>query len=194
MSLKEMLLGSNDPSVGDKIGTGAVLAGLALFLYGYWTDFIPTEAWTMWGLGVSAALTVVLGVLVWAGHRRGLYYLPPLQAVIAPIAGCGVLWVGIVHGFSDGITLAIGKPATLETSDRAVRHYGTRGCRFQLEGDLLDRAYPGHLCIAQSSFDRIPPGSRIRLHGTESALGFRIEAFSIVPPAKPAAQERPAAR
>ena len=194
MSLKEMLLGSDHPTTGQKIGTAMVLGGLALFLYGYWTDFVPTEEWTLWGLGLSAALTVILGGLVYAGQRRGLYEMETVQAILAPIVGCGVLWVGIVHGLSDGVTLAIGKPATIETADHKVRIYGGRGCRFQLEGDFLDRAYPGHLCIAESSFDRIPKGSRIRLHGTESALGFRIEQFSIVPPAKPVAPDPAAAR
>lgn len=154
----------------------------ALWLYGWWVDFIPSEAWASTGIYASISLTVI--------YYPVFYFLATTQNPIIKIFKSNVgrvfqfcilapsfifvFWGALVHGAADLITQAVGKPKTIEAELSKVHRASRRSCDYRLEGYAIQSAMPNHICISRKYFNEIPEQVNVSLQGKATFLGFHV--------------------
>jgi len=184
MSWKKTLFGSDDPSRFVVASVLALLAATVLFAHGWYADFVPSAAMTQGAFWFGPALAVVLWAALYWADRRDLVSVLGFQMLLGPPLFAALATVGLVHGAADLVTAVAGKPSSLELK-LAKERASTSRCSRRLVGDPVHRAYPGHLCISASAWERAGDPAHVILEGKETILGFRVESYRLVPPSAP---------
>ncbi len=186
MKLSKLFFGEENPSLSRRITLLSILAVTLLSSYGMWTDFIPSATWMQWGFYLSTAGTALITVYLYWGYGTGRMEIPKgiskskkvLFFLLLPFLMLFILWLALVHGVADAVTLAIGnhyqKSALLLKEHTSSR----RSCNYRLTGEALDSAFPNYICISSSAYDALPtyPVSTT-LEGKITALGFHVQSI-----------------
>ena len=185
MAWKDYWYGSNRSAAHRYLTNGLVFGAIA-GAYGYFVDFVSSSLWWTAGSSLAAGATIVCLVAIVHGFRTGR--LTSQRSISLPVRFVGLLglaawvfcisWLLIVRAAPDTITRIVGVDAEFTVPLTAVHRRGTksRRCEYRLEGEFLDRAFPGRLCVS-SSFAPFPSDVNITLQVKTTALGMHIVRF-----------------
>lgn len=182
MSWMKKFYGCEAPSLFRTSVISIFYISLALCLYGWWTDFIPSSAWESTGLYASISLSAI--------YCPAFYYLATTQKPLIKIFTSHIgrafqfcfislivvimFWGVVVHGAADLVTQVIGKPKTIEAELSKIYLSSRRGCDYRLEGYAIQGAMPSHICISENFFSKLPAQRIFQLQGEASFLGFHV--------------------
>lgn len=154
----------------------------ALWLYGWWADFIPSEVWRSTGIYASTSLSVI--------YCPAFHFLATTQSPIIKVFKSNIgrafqfcflallfaliFWGALVHGAADLITQVVGKPQTIEAELNKVHRTSRHSCDYRLEGYAIQSAMPNHICISKKLFEEIPAQVNVNLQGKVTFLGFHV--------------------
>ena len=175
----------DNPSLHHKFVTNGLVFGALASLYGIFVNFIASEYWWRFGSYLSFFLTALLsGATYWgmyAGRMKsqaGTTIGKRVLGIVAiPLFLFGMLWMLVVRVIPDAFTRVVGSSVQITAPMRAVHRSSRRICDYKLEGAVLDRAFPGHLCTRQSAFPSFPSDVSIILQGKETIFGVHIQRY-----------------
>jgi hypothetical protein len=164
---------------------------MALGLLGEFTDgyFIPERATMIWGLILAAGLA--LPVLLFCFHILHVFSKKPdatfgIMALLLLVTVCAVVCIlifgsiGLSYGLSNIYTEIEGQPAIREVSVIRWRprqhHRRSLDTCAGIDIRATNNPFVGieHLCFPR----QVAPGTRLTLHGRQSALGFHLDTIN----------------
>ena len=185
MAWKDRWYGGNRSAAHRYLTNGLVLGAIA-GAYGYSVNFVSSSLWWTAGSSLALGVTIVCLVAIVHGFKTGRLTSQP--SISLPLRFGGLLglaalvfcisWLLIVRAVPDTITRIVGVNAEFTVPLTAVYSRGTksRRCEYRLEGEFLERAFPGRRCVS-SSFAPFPSDVNITLQVKTTALGMHIVRF-----------------
>lgn len=186
MTSQNTIYGEASPSVARKRMLHGLLVLIALTIYGFVTEFIPSRIWANLGLVFSVLLTIVFSVSIyWAlfsGRLKESAKMPVLSRWIAflslPLFLFAMFWLSLLQALPSLVTQIIGLPHTEIAMMQTIHNYSRRSCDYRLVGKRLDSAFPNYLCITETTYQSLPKDKlAIKLQGETSFFGFRIRRY-----------------
>lgn len=180
--------GVEQPSKLRVVMLNSILVSCGLWGYGWWADFVPSSEWSELGFNISIASTAVfIFIYYWALASGRADFKPGISMaakilVILFLPGMVFLlfWIAITHGFADIATQTLGKERTLTVELSKNHHDFKRNCDYQLEGYVIEKAMPNHVCITESEYGSLPEVGTYTLKTKETFLGFHIVNLNVV--------------
>lgn len=186
MSWSEKFYGCEKPTLIRTFIFSIFYISIILWLYGWWTDFIPSSTWENFGLYVSAFLSAIYCPALYflAVNQKPMikifksYIGRIFQFCFIAIVMTFIFWGVVVHGAASLLTQAVGKSITIEAELWKTSIASRRGCDFRLEGDAIRGAMPSYICISENLYSELPAQQKFKLEGKISYLGFHIKRIS----------------
>ncbi len=165
-----------------------VFAFACVCVYGWWTNFVPSDAWRLQSIGVAIVAAGIASLCLYrqsataravaAAPRPAWKLTDPVYFVPLLLTGC--FWVLFTYTLPDLVTMAIGS-AHYETAPLFRQKVtARRGCRYQVGGPALDHTFNGYFCVPPSFYDALPDTpTPLVLIGKQTRFGFRIERIMV---------------
>jgi hypothetical protein len=85
-----------------------------------------------------------------------------------------IFWGVIAQGAPAIITRAAGVPYSLDTELINKKSTNSRSCKYTLQGEVLDYAFPDHICTNKAFYHNHQNTVKVKLIGYKTILGFYI--------------------
>jgi hypothetical protein len=189
--------GNEAPSLLRKVAINGLILSLVLLLYAVFLgEFIPSEAWSYWGLRASLLLTAIVMSFIYWRVATGRVALPQTSPRLSktgamltmPVVVFGYLWINVVYGLPDVITWLTGEPVRVRTVLTTVERKGDRRCACRLAGYRLEgKLIPSYSCFSEYRCSQLPERFEAVLEARRTLLGLRItDVFGVADPASAA--------
>ena len=186
LSWNMMLYGKDEPSLARRRFVNGMLILFIVAIWGLKADFIVSESWSKIGFYLSFFITLVMTMLLWHGYITkkiemarevsGIKFVLFLMGI--PPLAMMFIWISLVHGVPSIVTYFSGAEMNrIEILDKAT-FFNWRHCNYRLEGEVLDRAFPSHICVSHADYLASPDSVEVTLIGKEAYFGFFITSFS----------------
>ena len=194
MDWNYLYYGCQRPSILRKILVNGLIVNIVLCLFGLiGADFVPSEAWMIYGFYLCVVLALFFSAWVYLGHYRGdlksgvstgrMVKLASFASL--PFLFFGMFWFSIVYAFSDIATIIVGENqtrtayvTTYQTNNTGGRNMGGAlnliFCRNYIEGAALENAVFSRICFYRDIPGNSNSVSLMDLKGSITPLGFHI--------------------
>ncbi|MEJ2449899.1 MAG: hypothetical protein P8047_04410, partial [Gammaproteobacteria bacterium] len=121
MNIQKDIYGTNNPTPPRRHFFHIVYVLMILFFWGFFSDFVPTSAWSETGWHITIVLSVLFSVFIWflfltgkakfkenASKNKKIFVL-----LFIPLITTGFTWGAVVYGVPALINRAFGSEAEL---------------------------------------------------------------------------------
>lgn len=177
------MYGVDNPSTSRKVIIAAILVTSVVWLFGFWSDFIPSHE----VVTVAGIVSIVLGLtltafLYWHWWHHGIKFKDKKSGliskitlvIVAPFLCVMFFWGFVAQGSSAIITRVVGEPYFIDTELKKRKSSGYRTCKYTLQGEALAYAFPDYLCINEEFYKTRQDFVSVKLMGYKTILGFYI--------------------
>ncbi len=187
MTWKTLVYGVEQPSKIKVNVHNLFFCVFALWVYVLFVDFVPSEAWSKFGLYLSITLSAIAFAVYFWAFSTGRMPIRAGSSTFIKIVVCLflpgmffiLLWVPITHGIADIATRALGNDKILTAQLSKYQRHSLRGCEFRLKGEYIEKAVPNYICLTESQFESLPSVGIYTLQTKETILGFHIISLNI---------------
>jgi hypothetical protein len=183
-SVKNLLIyGVHSPTAIRRHFIHLVLITLVFFFWGWHSDFVPSQSWSVMGWRVSLVIGILETLFVWWVYSSGRAQFKEntssaaktLFYVLVPFLCVGLTWGALVHGVSSFVNRINGHVEEINVNLAKVQPYKSGRCRYRLIGDYLEAAFPSYMCINQTFFEGHLEDGVVTLRGYKTQGGFLID-------------------
>ena len=155
---------------------------LVLSFYGYHADYIPTISSNYFGLSLSIIISITISIVFYVAIWRGRIPLHETSRIkktfvfiFLPFFIFIFFSMAISHGIPAICTNMLGDKSTIVAQVYKALESDKYEDFYVIKGDIIENAFPEHICISESDFYSLPDTFLVKLIGKETPLGFLVK-------------------